>query len=783
MAKQALDINNLDEKQKDLFDSFIVGITEKAFIREQFDYRRWQMDCALKQEFLDDELYRGSYRDYGLNDGTVESLTGAELDQLESPNKADEFSGLYMPMMVKAFRTYVTHMSNLSFPSNGDWLDLQRGFSEYFYNTGLEKFLPFVNDAWVDIIKTENQRFNFKDRYKTNMAESISYGNSVLGHFYNNSDHVVEPFVPGVGRCGLYPITDDWRKSNLVQYHDVNYQDLANRPDLDQEVIKAIKPQTAGEASDYSQALGSTRVKEHQENNVPFGRVRVHELFCPSIYIQDGENSFTAKNVYLTCLIKPFIDDNNMERQRVYVLKATENVSPYEHGLLFGSFGTNMPGVFYQQGPLMPFLSHQYTANQMLSGICRTGAMLGDPPKNLMDGASALLDEYEVDMPDFEPGALYKHKVESLFGPGMIAGMNASLDVLQYLDKTFEEGVGYSKGQSGSMHQGRKTATEIKESYSGAQMNIVEAAGNYDEKFLRPSTSTRINTTQLILREQVTMAAESLMGTSEQPLDQDQSLEQVLAQNPLFQRLLNYSGIQGHYDQFYKKVQQERLEDMRILQEVQSMAAQIEQLYNFADSEIDITPDEEAIEMMAMRMFPPAPGAEGEEPKEFEFTDYKMEMAYQTYIQEEEGRRAQARAEAQQLELEIKIKELTFKDTKEVPPPSLKLFYQMLTAPVSDSDVVVTGSMTTVSKELARQNLLMFLESVGNFPSETIQKMDFDGVLMMLARANDVALRDLLKDQAQIMREEEEQKRIAAQQQAAIERAQQGEPGSQPAQY
>lgn len=783
MAKQPLNTTNLTEKQKDLFDSFITEIAKKGFTREEFDYKRWQMDCALKQEFLDDELYRGTYKNYGLNDSSIETLTGAELDQIESPNKSDEFSSLYMPMMVKAFRTYLVHMSNLSFPSNGDWLDIQRGFSEYFYNTGLDKFLPFVNDSWVDIIKTENQRFSFKDRYKANMSEVISYGNSVLGHTYNSTDHVVEPFVPGIGRCGLYPITDDWRKSNLVCYYDVNYQDLVGRADMDQEVVQMIKPQTAPDDSQYSQSLGSTRAKEHQENKVPYGKVRVHEMFCPSVYLEDGDTAFTAKNVYITCLLKPFLDEKKVEREKVYILKVTENVSPYEHGLLFGSFGTNMPGVFYQQGALMPFLTHQYTANQMISGICRTGAMLADPPKKILNGTAAMLDDFELDMPDFEAGSVYKFDVDSLFGPGMIGSMNASLDVLQYLDRTFEEGVGYSKGQSGSMHQGRKTATEIKESYSGSQLTLVEAAGNYDQQYLRPSTATRINTTQLILKEQVTKSVEEMMASSEQPIDQDQAIEMVLAQNPLFQRLLNYSGIQSYYDQFYKKVQQERLQDLEILQEVEGMGQQAQQLYAYSASEIDLTPDDEAIEVIAMQLFPMAPPEKGEEVKEFEFTDYKMEQAYQGYIQEEQNKRQQAAAEAKQLEMEIKIKELTFSDTKEVPPATLKLFYMMLTAPVSDSDVVVTGSMTTVSKELARQNLLMFLESVGNFPPETVMKMDFDGVLMMLARANDVSMRDLLKDQSQILREEEEQKRIQMQQQAAIQRAEQGKPGSQPAQY
>jgi hypothetical protein len=113
------------------------------------------------------------------------------------------------------------------------------------------------------------------------------------------------------------------------------------------------------------------------------------------------------------------------------------------------------------------------------------------------------------------------------------------------------------------------------------------------------------------------------------------------------------------------------------------------------------------------------------------------------------------------MEVELQRKKLTFKDVVQPPEPKRKVFYEMLIAPIGDSDVVVTGAMTTTSKELARENLLMLLQSLPAFPQGTLQKIDYDGVLMLLARANDVPMRDLLKDQSEIMREEE-----AAQQQA-----------------
>jgi len=62
-------------------------------------------------------------------------------------------------------------------------------------------------------------------------------------------------------------------------------------------------------------------------------------------------------------------------------------------------------------------------------------------------------------------------------------------------------------------------------------------------------------------------------------------------------------------------------------------------------------------------------------------------------------------------------------------------------------------------------------------------KVDFNGMLQMLARANDVALRDMLKDETQLLREEEAQKKEQLRQQQLQDIASQGTPGSQPAQF
>ena len=731
-----------DEKHVEQVEDLILQLKADMFDRVDFDYRRWQMDMALKQEFMDAAYVKGAYNSYNLDSTTVQELTGFESDPAFD---ADVYSDLYLPLLLKYYRAYLVNMSNICFPANGDWLNITRQFSEYFFKTGIEDFLPFINDAWVDIVKTENQRFNLKEKYKMAMAELIAYGNTCVGHTYNGQLHYVEPFVPGIGCAGIYPANSDWKRSNLGFYYDVNYGELLSRTDFDQSIIEKIQPQTAHVDTGLQQGRGSTSNKQLEEVTVPYGKVRLYDFFLPSVYIKDGEDTLIAKNVYITAAIDPMGDDLDKD---LYLLKVTPDISPVEHGLLFAAFGTTMPGVFYQQGPLQPFLPHQYTANQFFSEISRSVGMITNPPLTMIPAAGSILDPTETPMPNFEPGSVYPNvQVSSIIDGGSIANsLNTFLSYMSFFDRSLEEGTGISKGQTGVMNQGRKSATEIKEAYSGGQLNLVEAASRYDEQVPRPSIVCRIAATQLILQEQVKQAVVAALEANPS-LDEATAYEEELKANPLFQRLLNYSGIEYSYRNFYKKRMADFLDDQVIIQEMESMGTQIMSLLDFADAPPLPPPQIPQIEDPTTGRAVP--------------TAEEISQISQQFLQEQMAKKEEARQQAKSMEVELQRKKLTFKDVVQPPEPSRRVFYEMLIAPIGDSDVVVTGAMTTTSKELARENLLMLLQSLPAFPQGTLQKIDYDGVLMLLARANDVPMRDLLKDQSEIMREEE-----AAQQQA-----------------
>ena len=774
---ETLDFNSIDEDLIDLRDDYLIQIADKAFVRDEFDYRRWQMDLALKQEFLDRGLASGDWTNYNLNEDIIGDLTGKDIEELQNMD-ADSYSDLYVPLLLKFFRAYLVNMSNLCFPANGDWLNVTRGFSKYFYQNGVEKFLPFVNDAWVDIVKTENQRFGCKNVYKTSMAEVISYGNTCVGHNYNPDLHYIEPFTPGIGQAGIYPICDDWRKSNLCFYYDINYSELLGRDDFDQEIIEQIEPQTVGTDSSTLAGSGSTTIHDHYRNTEPFGKVRLYDFFLPSVYLRGKDNKkFVAKNVYVTAVIQPHIDpQSELETRKLYVLKATQNVNPVDHGLLYAAFSTNLPGVFYSQGPLQPFLPHQYTANQFFSEISRTVGMVTDPPKTITATGGGMIDPVETPIPEFEAGAEYENMVvNTLINPTDASNsLSVYLNYMNYFNSVLEEGTGISKAQMGSMHQGRKTATEIKESYSGSQLNVVEAAGQFDVQVLRRSIICRINATQNILRVQIEQDVQSVMEENPSIQDEGEAYEVALLGNELFNRLLNYSGIEASYENFYKKTQGDIIEDQTIMQEVQQMSQQIQQMIAFADSPPVPPPPIQQREVPD----PNNPEKKITVPPAAEITGLQ-----QQWLQSQAQQKEQARMQAKQLETEMKIKALTFGDVKEPPPPNNRLFFEMLTAPITDSDVVVTGSMTTISKELARENLLMLLNALQGFPQEAVMKVDFDGILQMLARSNDVALRDMLKNETQLLREEEAQKKEQLRMQQLQDMAAQGKPGSQPPQF
>lgn len=768
---EILDVKQLDEKQAEYLEQHILDIAEGAFVRQEFDTNRTNMDLACKQQYQDYyDVVQNPFYYYNIANNPNAANIQVAYD-MQANRTSDEFSDLYLPILLTAERVLFVNIKNLCFPANGDWIGIERCYSSLMSELRLQKFIPFANDAWIKILKTLNQRYSFVEKYGVNLLECIRYGNTALVHTYNVDNNFVDITTPGIRNAGIFPLTDRWRESNQVISYDVNYNDLLLREDLDQDLIEQFAPSENYTQSQTLAKQGSNQKQQYDQYNLPYGKIRLYDVFMPSVYINPDDNGdpLIARNVYVTVAVMPDKKDDASadSESNVYILKANQNVDPSDHGLIFASYGQRMPGTFYHPGALIPFLPHQVAANQLFSGYIRTAANVAEPAftRNTPDG---IFDPETTPLNEYVRGAFYDNvNIEAIIRPDYAQAMVSSLNGLETISGKVETGVGISKAQQGVINEGRKSATEIKEAYSGSQLQLVEAAGQFDQQVLRPSISIRLSLTQKLLKEQIEITVQKLTQESTRNLQEgllpaapspEALYEIALTTNPLFLSLLEQSGIKEAYEDFYKLTMDQFLKDQEILMRAEQLRAEIQSLLAMADPSTPL---------------PPMPQPPGGIPPE------QIQAAQQQYVMQTKQR---AMMEAKTKELDLKRLELQFKGIQEPPQVSNKLLFDILCDPIKDSDIVVTGSMTTVSKEMARQNLNDFMMSVANYPPEAIAKMDFDGILMLQARANDLPLREIMKSPADLMRQEEAMQQQAAEQQMLIQQAAQV-PGAQPAQF
>lgn len=731
----------LSPDQKKKLQDYIRNIVDNALPRQAFDIQRDAIDRALKQQYEDSEP-AAPLIPLNSSINNVEQYVQTDTDQ---------FSNLFSPTLLRIYRTLVSNVKNLCFPANGDWVTIDRKYSTTLSQLGLEKFIGSVNEAWVNILKTENQRFGFKSKYATNICELIAYGNTFLTHVYDVDNHYVNVIQPGVRNFGLYPISNNWRESNLVYYYDINYTSALLREDLDQELLAAVRPSEDMTSSETTARMGSNRKITYEETNIPFGKLRFHDIFLPSVYIPgiNDEDDLILSNVYVTAIIDPVLKSGETSRVNdgdlsMFILKIRQDVNPWEHGIVCGSYSDNMPSTFYNQGPLIPYIFHQAIINQLFRGTSRLAAFAADPSMNQIrqDG---MLDPDWTENDTLEYGKIYPpgYKLEPIIAlESLAAGIATANSTAENLESKIESGVGLSKAQMGIYNTGRKSATEIKEATSGGQLQITDVAGAVDE-LLRGSVTNRMQLEMQMLTDQV-KATISVLDTPD-------ALELALRSNPLFLRLLSYSGLEHVYEDFYRQTQKQILEDKKIALQIQGLQAQADSLIAFANTEQQLPPDIDVAQ---------------------------AQMLYQQSI----AARQQALQQAEQLALQIQQLELMFKGVIPPPEPSYSLYYQLLTAPFSDSDITVIGSMSTMSKQIAFENMQMFMQSLANFPPEVIAQLDFTGIMQVLARSNDIPLNSLLKSSADVEREAQAAQAQAAQQQQMMMQASQV-PGAQPPQF
>lgn len=752
-----LNINEISDNQLEAFSSHINTLINSVKNNNDFYTSRAIIDKVILQDEDVDLSDRNSVVYQRINNDNL-------IERVVEEEDIDEFSTLKDPILYRIYRTWVNNIKNACFPTSGDYVNIDRNFSSQFYKMGLKKFLPEVNQAWINIIKTENQRFNFKKKYSAAIAELVAYGNTGIVHYYDPSENIVNIKTPGIGRFSIYPMTDNWRESNLILEYDINYSDLLNRADLNPELIEAIKPVLNYNDLGDNQFTGSTSRLTDVTTQAPYGQVRCYDLFLPSVYLEDNQdrkNPITAKGVYITAIQAPeTIEGTDLEafgfKDNLVILAAYQDANPHDHGICLAAAGTTLPGVFYHQGFIRPFLSHQLLLNQLISGTSRVVGLLCDPPLNIIRNQDYDYDN-RLEIPEFEPGAMYEgFDVKALIPPEYNQVVSQYGALTQVVTNIVEQSSGLSKAQMSGVTSSRTSASEIKEVVSSGQLNIVDASNQFDEEVLQPSVSNRIILTQQFLREQI------------QEIEDPAMREAMLLENPLFERLLNYSGIEEMYEQFYEENQNELDKNSEILDTIEGLFGEIKQLQEFAASPPkDFVPPDVTINPETLEQTPNAA----------EIEQLKMQ-----HEQNEKAQRDQALNDVKlkQKEIERKKKEING-NVQEIPEPSLGLYYDLLAYPIKESDVQITGSKTTLSKEYARQNLKEFVGFLQAAP-EILAEYDMSSVVEYFARTLSIPLSKLKKDEAEKRRDE-----AAKQQQAEFEQQLQLKyaqtPGAQPPKF
>lgn len=761
MAK-TFDPSTISKEQKARVLTLIRTRIELGLNHTELDYVRDMINRAIQQQY--------SYNEVPIRQGSLTSDDAVNSEilaiQEQELQDSDEFSNLRVPLLYKVNRGFVTAIKNGVFPSSDDWIEVKREEHPHFDELGIHDFLPYANEGWVQILKTENKNFQFKSKYSSGIAEFVAYGTTGNLHYYNDEYSYVDVRFPGIANFGIYPLSDRWRESTLIVQYDINYHDLKTRQDFDQAAIEAIRP-AQGQYSDSDPLYNGRATERRLSNyNVPADKVRLYDLYFPTLYIPaDGVNEeILLEKVYLTVALGARTSKNYQEKSNKdgvindtdFILKASTDVERYEAGINLANFGETLPGVFYHKGPLIPFISDQMQLNQIKSGISRIVAMLCDPPLALkkLDG------DFEQTFPDrLEPGATYEgYEVTSLAPPEYSLALQQFREYYKYVNEEVEEASGMTRTQLGMPLQSRRSATEVREFSGGNAASVDDPSSIFDDEILRPSIMNRIQLTQKILMQQVEGKLEHEMALDPtlyqmtetgEKAPRPEAYDACLKQNALFKRLKAYSGIDHKYKEFKKMTDKKLLEDEAIMNEIESMIGELQGLIQFANSPIQpILPTPEmAVQAVA--------------------SGGSLAQMMQQYYQSEQEKRMQAKQEAKMLTLQIKAKKIELNDTQPVPEPSDYLYYEILTADIDDSDISVTGSMAGLSKEMALKAITTILEAGAKIP-QIAAELDFDSMLTGLAKASGLSAHEVKKSISDKAKEEEQQKQQMAIQQQML---------------
>lgn len=757
---------NLEPELKEKLEEHLYDLVVNGFDDNPYLHKRFALECALKQHPMADGLFNGTAAKLGIDS---EYLTNAfnipfpeSQEELIGMREEDEFSALHTPILLKAHRTLFELMDNIAFPLDDDSTGIKRTNSRFCNENNLQDFLPALNACLQNILQTEDQQFGFISEYQSILSEGLAHSFWSIDHEYDDKIKTVRPINPNTQQVALYPQRSSPQRTNKLRFLDIGYDLIQGRPDFDKEILAQLKP--GGSVKDNNanndirqlHSNGSSVIDDH---DVPFDKIRVYKICCPSINLEYEGEVYTAGNVVVYGLIKPeFLDNNAIENRPFYILGIEQDVADLDTGFYLQNVIPSNGDEFYNEGLFYPYLEHQRAANAFMSAAVRTTTYFSQSPivkEQSMLGA--IENEEEEDSIGIYPFKIMKGKCYPYFDASVMNSVQPAFNALKMIEQEVFEGLGITKSTQGIANGGRTTATEMLRVSANGDVKPMRLAARFIKGILIPSRFVRLTEKIRILKEQVMedmgMAKEAISETNPQDqLPDDQILELILQNNELFQQCLDFSGLNIEYERFYRKRQRELLDNERILKEQQALAEEVLRLTHLAESPIPpfnpaqhVPPKTVANEQgIPVGTVPP--------------TSEEIKMYQQQYQMMEQQKRQEAAKRAGELELQVKQMTLAVEPIMEVPEPSNAMYFKMLTEDLKQGDLRFSGALAVFNKMAENGTLDRLLTLFSTLPPETVNKVDFEKVLALITRGENIKPSEIMKDIDKLEREEQMRK-------------------------
>ncbi len=740
------DLQILSNAQRSTLDSFVRYLIDHALDDEESTKLYRRIDSALEQVYTEPP---------------VNPSGDPNIDQSDINVENDGVEEMFTPLIYKTQKGWVTHLKHACMPGPSDWYSIDKTYSPLFYKLGIQDFLPEMNNAWIKNIEIENSTFKRGKKIKTGLTQFATYGFSPGVVYYDTQDDFVDLSVPHCRDYGIFPVSDDWRKSNNIIRYPVNYVDLLKREDLDQEVLAAVQPDTSWNVEDTNKYTTATEKSSYyEEKKSPFGKLMLHDIWMPSLYIQEDEGAQVPEvaehGVYLTVLINPQIKSTYRERlpahkvsNGIYILKSSTNVNPEVLEILFAAFDETLPGQQHGRGPLAPFLIYQEVQNALIKGMTREMVRETDPPLEI---TSEEQDASEADIPPFESGALYRGvNVRAINVEGHDKRMQAGLNWDRYTTDKVEEGSGMNRMKLGAQEPTKRTKYELESRQDNGNLRINDAADLFDEHYLQPLMRSILKQTQYQLQKQVEQGV-AYIRQIDRSLDYESALEITLEANKLYKRLFGNLEIEKRYTEFYKEYRRKQVKNDEYIEEFQNITQRLAKA-------------QEELAVPVPQFEPPPLG---------DYNEAEIKKLEDEYYQVKREEKQILEQTVTNLTLESKTVKEQIEDLPDIPQPSHRLYFLIMSDPIEETNIMVHGSKTSMNKSQMRNAIIDIMMMLENVDPEVIRELDFKCLLKKYFNSVGLNFEDMRKSQVEINRLESliERQQAQAQQLANAGQAQ-----------